>query len=93
MVTAERPTTGRITLRILMDHMVHMEQRLSGQIQTVDKKLAGVEERLTKQIDTLDHRLDGVERRLSRQIASLDERLDDIEIKQLPIVKKALGIR
>ncbi len=50
-----------ITLKIILEHIVAMEQRLSGQIGDVKTQLASVERNLLRQIDGIDKRLDDIE--------------------------------
>ena len=75
-------TTGRVTLRIVLDHVQGLGQRM----QLMEKRLMG-------EIKSVRRDLEGLERRFLRQISSLDERLDDIEIKKIPALEKAVGIR
>lgn len=62
-----------ITLRVVLQHMQGMEQRLTVRIDKVDIRLGKVETRLTQ-----------VEQNLSRQIDGIDKRLDELEIAKLP---------
>lgn len=62
-----------ITLKIILEHIVAMEQRLSGQIHEVRGEVGEVKTQLAS-----------VERNLLRQIDGIDKRLDDIEIEKLP---------
>jgi hypothetical protein len=64
-------------------NQVRMEERLSGQIHSLDERLSGqinsLDERLSGQIKAVDEKLSGqinsLDERLSGQINSLDERL------------------
>jgi hypothetical protein len=64
-------------------NQVRMEERLSGQIHSLDERLSGqikaVDEKLSGQINSLDERLSGqinsLDERLSGQIKAVDERL------------------
>jgi primosomal protein N'' len=64
-------------------NQVRMEERLSGQIHSLDERLSGqikaVDEKLSGQINSLDERLSGqinsLDERLSGQIKAVDEKL------------------
>jgi len=62
-----------ITLKVLLVHMQHMEQRLTSRIDRMEWRIGGVEESLSARIDRLDTKF-------STQIANIDERLDGMEI-------------
>ncbi len=72
-----------ITPAILLQHMQGMEQRLREDFMA---QILESEGRLTQKIEFS-------ERNIIRQIDGIDERVDDIETVQIPMLKKAVGIR
>lgn len=64
-----------ITLRDVVVHLQSMEQRLSKDIQNVDKRLTDVETRLTGLIRRVETRLTDVEERLTARISALEDDL------------------
>ena len=87
----------RITLRIVFEHILHMEQRLTQRIDGVEQRLTkridGVESSLTQRIDKLERKVDRNHIQISAQIDALDKRLDDLEVVQIPTLKRAIGSR
>lgn len=72
-----------ITPAILLGHMQGMEQRLRDDFSSA---ILASEGRLRSEIKFS-------ETNIIRQIEGIDERVDDIECVQIPMLKKAVGIR
>ncbi len=77
------PKDDSITPAVLLQHMQGMEQRLREDFST---GLLASEDRLRSEIKFS-------EVNIIRQIDGIDKRVDDIECVQIPMLKKAVGIR
>lgn len=88
---AKKP--ARITFRTLLLHMQGMEQRLRSEVKhglsDVCSELKDFERKTLDRFDRLDRKFEWV----SFALRNIDERLDDIEMKQIPALKKAVGIQ
>lgn len=68
--------SDEITLKIVLDHIVAMEQRLTGQLADVKRELKSVETNLGRQIQGIDERLDDIEiENLPKRVRALESRV------------------
>jgi hypothetical protein len=68
----------RITLRMIFEHMLAMDQRLTHRIDGLSTDIKRVERKVDIALV---------------QIGNIDERLDHLEVVELPKIRKAVGIR
>lgn len=86
-------TTGKgegITLKIILDHMQNMQRVLREEIKASAKELKAD---ILQRIDRVESKLSNLDRRYDWMNVGMDKRLDDIEIKELPAIKKFVGMR
>ncbi|MDD3896832.1 MAG: hypothetical protein PHU04_03250 [Candidatus Peribacteraceae bacterium] len=69
-----------ITLKVLLVHMQHMEQRLTSRINELDVRLSKRIDGVESLFSVLQNRIDRLDTKFSTQIGNIDERLDGIEI-------------
>ena len=77
---------GRVTLRDVVVHMEHMEQRLSKKIGELDHKVESLDSRLSKRIYTL-------ETTLNSRMDILEERIDALDVDLTATIKDTIVIR
>ncbi len=84
-----------ITLRDVVVHMEHMEQRLTSKIDEVDQRLSskieGVDQRLSSKLDGVGHRIDTLELNLTARIDALEEDLT-ATMKDTYSIRKHVGM-
>lgn len=81
-----------ITPKVLLDHMQGMQQGLTQEIRRVEEKLTGEIGSLKQQVDANEEKAEQRHALVMVSLNNIDERLDEIETKELPMIKKVIGI-
>jgi septal ring factor EnvC (AmiA/AmiB activator) len=95
-----------ITVSTILQHMQGMEERIMTKVDSLDRKVDRLERKvdgLEKKADLLEKKVDGLEqsvRGLHRNhlqtmtgLDNIDARLDDLEVVQVPMLRKAVGMK
>lgn len=88
--TRRKTTARRITLRDVINHMEHMEQRLSARLDAHDQRFNAIDRQFTDvkvQVQHLNVRID----RLETRIIALDEDLT-ATMGDIVFIRKHIGI-
>jgi hypothetical protein len=89
--SVKNPGQPRITLRMVFEHMLNMDQRLTQRMDAIEQimqGMLGVQQGLRADINRVERKVDLA----LVQIGNIDARLDHLEVVEIPRLKKARGM-